>query len=120
MLRQHGYTMNGFSATPSHELVGAPVITSTDNGRVAFQGAAGSPTYSVQMLQANGAWTTPCQNCTTDAGGDWVDTTGQSPCYRVVGVNLDGVPGIPSAPAPAGSGCSTLTAHREQQPTSGT
>jgi hypothetical protein len=119
MLRQHGYTMNGFSAAPSHELVGAPVITATDSGHVEFEGAAGSPTYSVQMLQANGNWTTPCQNCTTDAGGGWVDTTGQSkPCYRVIGVNLDGVPGTPSTPA--GSGCPTSVANRQQQPTSGT
>lgn len=119
MLRQHNYAMSGFRTAPSHELVGAPMITSTDGGHVVFEGAAGSPTYSVQMLQANGSWTTPCQNCATDAGGGWVDTTGQSsPCYRVVGVNLDGVPGSPSAPA--GSGCPTLVAHREQPPTSGT
>jgi mannan endo-1,4-beta-mannosidase len=118
MLRQHHYTLDGFGTVPAHELVGAPLITSTAGGRVQFQGAAGSPTYSVQMLQADGSWATPCQNCTTDAAGGWVDTTGQSKqCYRVVGVNLDGVPGTPSTPA--GSGCSAAVANR-QQPTSGT
>lgn len=119
MLRQHHYTLDGFGTVPAHELVGAPLITSTAGGRVQFQGAAGSPTYSVQMLQANGIWATPCPNCTTDAANGWVDTTGQSkPCYRVVGVNLDGVPSTPSTPA--GSGCPTSVTNGQQPPASGT
>ena len=117
ILRQHAYTLDEFGSVPSHELVGAPVITSTAGGQVQFEGAAGSPTYSVQMLQANGSWATPCQNCTTDAAGSWTDTSGQTACYRVVGVNLDGVPGTPSTPA--GSACPTAVANR-QQPASGT
>ena len=118
MLRNYSYTVDGFSASPAHELVGAPVITSTAGGRVVFQGAAGSPTYSVQMQQPNGTWSTPCPNCTTDAAGGWVDTSATpTPCYRVTGINLDGVPGTPSAPV--GSGCSASVANR-QQPKSGT
>jgi mannan endo-1,4-beta-mannosidase len=39
MLRQHRYTLDGFATVPAHELVGAPLITSTDGGRVEFQGA---------------------------------------------------------------------------------
>ncbi|VWD21258.1 hypothetical protein BLA18112_05370 [Burkholderia lata] len=118
MLRTHGYAMNGMATSPAHEQVGAPAITSTSGGKIVFQGAAGSPTYSVQTRQADGTWATPCQNCTTDAAGGWVDAAAQaSSCYRVVGVNLDGIAGAPSTPA--GPGCQASAAGSQRQAASG-
>lgn len=99
-LRAFAYAQDGFARTPAHEAVPAPVITATAGGKVVFAGSAGAPRYSVQRLVGK-TWTMACDGCTTDAAGGW-----QAPspgCFRVVGINLDGVAG--PASAPAGTGC---------------
>jgi mannan endo-1,4-beta-mannosidase len=103
ILRRHMYRMDGFRATPRHERVPAPRITSTRGRTVRFEGSAGAPRYSVQKLGASGRWATPCLHCTTDAANGWKDPTAHAGCYRVVGDNLDGVAG--PASAAAGTGC---------------
>jgi hypothetical protein len=105
LLRAHAYRLAGFKTVPSHETVPAPVITSTGDGKVVFQGAAGSPRYSVQR-RSGSSWTTVCDRCTTDADGGWKDPSASSGCYRVAGVNLDGVPGPWSTAA--GGGCTAI------------
>jgi hypothetical protein len=102
ILRSQAYAVSGFAAAPLHERVPAPIITSTAGGKVLFEGAAGSPTYTIQK-PSGGAWTTVCDHCTTDAAGGWQDPSHQAGCYRVIGYNLDGLAG--PASAPAGSGC---------------
>ena len=101
ILRAHAYAMDGFPTTPAHETVPTPIITSTAAGLVQFEGAAGSPTYSVQRRTDTGTWSSACDQCTTDSAGGWQDPTPTLGCYRVIGVNLGGVPGPPSAPAGA-------------------
>jgi hypothetical protein len=103
MLRAHAYALSGFASTPPHERVPAPIITSTAAGTVLFEGAAGSPAYTIQKQTSGGGWTTVCDYCTTDAAGGWQDPSHQAGCYRVIGYNLDGLAG--PASAPAGSGC---------------
>ncbi|WP_024805993.1 hypothetical protein [Nocardia sp. BMG51109] len=99
LLRDHSYAMAGYPTPPAHSPVAAPAVTSVADGTVLFEGAAGSPTYSVQRRDPGG-WATVCDHCTTDAAGGWHDpapTT--SGCYRVLGYNLDGVAGPLSRPA---------------------
>jgi hypothetical protein len=96
-LRAHAYAVDGFAAIPSHDLPPAPVITATTNGLVLFEGSAGAAQYSVQK-NGPGGWSTLCDRCTTDADNGWQDPSPSDGCYRVIGYNLDGVPGRPSIP----------------------
>lgn len=107
VMRRHAYAVDGYDAAPPHERVPAPVVTSTADGLVEFQGAAGAGHYTVQKLSGH-VWRTVATDI-TDATGSWRDsaTTG---CYRVTGLNLDGRPGRPSAPA--GPGCMPSLARR--------
>ncbi|WP_157186477.1 hypothetical protein [Nocardia jiangxiensis] len=102
-LRTHAYSMSGYPVPPPHRRVPAPIITSTTEGKVLFEGSAGAPNYSIQRL-SQGIWMTVCDHCTTDAADGWQDTDPHAArCYRIIGDNLDGVEGTPSAPA--GSDC---------------
>jgi predicted GH43/DUF377 family glycosyl hydrolase len=113
LLRAHAYAMSGFSATPAHERVPAPVITSVSpTGRVLFEGSAGAPIYAIQRHVHGRWWSTPCRRCTTDAAGGWRDPRGRTGCYRVIGVNLAGVPG--PASRPRGRGCPQSAARRRR------
>ncbi len=99
LIRAHGYRMAGFAAVPAHEHVPAPVITSTAQGKLTFEGAAGSPSYSVQQLGSDGQWRTTCAGCATDATGTWTEPAATTGCYRLLGVNLEGIEGPASRPA---------------------
>ncbi|MFF0492564.1 hypothetical protein ACFYTQ_26340 [Nocardia sp. NPDC004068] len=99
LLRAHAFAMAGYPAPPPHRPVPAPAISSVTDRTVLFEGAAGAPDYTVQRLTED-SWTTICEHCATDAAEGWTDTDAQAPrCYRVLGYNLDGVAGPPSAPA---------------------
>lgn len=102
-LRAHAYSMAGYPVPPPHRAVAAPTITATADGKVLFEGSAGASDYSIQRPD-HGNWVSACEHCTTDASGGWQDTDPHAErCYRVIGYNLDGVAGAPSAPA--GSDC---------------
>lgn len=102
ILRTHAYQMRGFHNTPKHDTPPAPTITSTDGGRVYWQGSAGAASYSIQRSTApQGHWTTVCDHCVTDLSDGWPETTNGG-WYRVIPYNLDGKPGPTSAPFPGG------------------
>jgi hypothetical protein len=107
MMRSHAYTLSGFSSPPPHELVPAPIVTSTTGGKVLFEGSAGSPSYTIQKL-SRARWFTVCDRCTTDAAGGWHDPAPTAGCYRVTGYNLDGIAG--PASQPDGIGCPVVAA----------
>lgn len=99
LLRAHAYLMAGEATPPAHQPVPAPTITATAGGVVLFQGAAGSPDYAIQKQTSDGGWTTVCGGCVTDAAPGWHDPAPVVGCYRVIGRNLDNVPGPASPPA---------------------
>ncbi|HEY4018866.1 MAG TPA: hypothetical protein VGM75_09285 [Pseudonocardiaceae bacterium] len=112
LLRTHAYRMTGYATAPAHRPVPAPTTTSTTDGTVLFQGAAGSPSYTIQKRDSGGTWTTVCDDCVTDASPGWHDlNAAEAGCYRVIGHNLDGLEG-PASP-PAGN-CSRPTRARRQ------
>ncbi|MGC4932245.1 hypothetical protein ACLQ3C_00965 [Gordonia sp. DT30] len=104
LLRTHAFAVAGYRPPPPHQRVPAPRIISTADGHVRFEGSAGSPRYTIERRDAGGTWHTVCAHCVTDDDNGWIDPApGVLACYRVIGVNLDGVPG--PASAPAGPGC---------------
>ena len=102
ILRTAAYAMDGFEHTPGHERSPAPIISSTRDGHVQFEGSAGAPDYSIQKL-ADGRWITPCAYCANDSDDGWQDPSHHDGCYRAIAYNLSGAPSVPSAPA--GTGC---------------
>ena len=56
-----------------------------------FEGAAGSPNYSVQRRTSKG-WRTVCRHCVTDAVGHWRWRV-PGGCFRIRGFTLGGQPG---------------------------
>jgi hypothetical protein len=94
----------GYPNPPAHHQVPAPAITSTAAGTVLFQGAAGSPTYSIQK-QTRSGWTIACDHCATDTTPGWHDPHTTAPaCYRILGYNLDNLDNLAGpASQPAGN-----------------
>lgn len=97
VIRHFGYRLDGFRRVPRHERVPAPVVTAVSGNRIFFEGAAGSPNYSVQRRMSNG-WRTVCHHCVTDSVGDWRWKV-PGGCFRIRGFNLGGQPGPFSRPA---------------------
>jgi hypothetical protein len=127
LLRAHAYELGGFGSIPAHERVPAPIITSASDGKIQFEGAAGSPTYTIQKRTASGRWATVCDHCTTDAAGGWQDPDHTAACYRIIGYNLDTLAGPASdavgtrCPTPNATTCPTtrtITLHLRAVPRS--
>jgi hypothetical protein len=97
IIRRYAYRIDGFHKAPRHERAPAPIITALSRTGLFFEGAAGSPNYSVQRRTATG-WRAVCKHCVTDAKGYWRWKKPDG-CFRVIGFNLSGQAGPPSRPA---------------------
>jgi len=94
LLRTHAYTMAG-KPVPAHTVPGIPMVTSLVNGSIAWRGATGAATYSVESSSSSGGpWNIICQQCATDNDTPWKsDKIQPNSWYRVRGINLDNTAG---------------------------
>jgi hypothetical protein len=96
ILRAHAFAIQGRSV-PRSEPPGTPQITFVSNDEIAWRGAAGADTYTVErsVAGANGPWITICNRCATDDDTPWIDTSrpAQAVWYRVRAYTVIGIAG---------------------------
>ena len=97
LLRTHAYAMRGLSV-PKDASPGTPYITSVDGDAIAWRGAFGAATYTVERSTqgADGPWTAICDRCATDFDTPWTDDsqpTGDTIAYRVRAYSVADTPG---------------------------
>eukprot|EP01105_Mastigella_eilhardi_P010665 TRINITY_DN2483_c1_g1_i1.p1 TRINITY_DN2483_c1_g1~~TRINITY_DN2483_c1_g1_i1.p1 ORF type:complete len:445 (-),score=112.24 TRINITY_DN2483_c1_g1_i1:76-1410(-) len=103
-LRTHAYTMAGAAVVPPHATPATPLVTAASAKEgVAWRGAAAADYYTVErsVAGAAGPWDVACDRCATDNDTPWADverSANVTVWYRVVGFNLDDVPGAYSDP----------------------
>lgn len=95
-LSVHAYVMQGLSV-PAGEKPGQPLITSIKQNAIAWRGAYGADTYTVERstIGAQGPWNVICNKCATDNDTPWIDKSRSpgSAWYRVRGYSISGVAG---------------------------
>ncbi len=111
LLRMHAYKMRNI-AVPTNSAPGVPllnvVIRDGTNDVLVWRGTALSASYTIERstVSTTGPWTVICDQCATDTGTPWMDTT--TPAgnlwYRVIAYNIAGVAGKPSNSYQAASG----------------
>lgn len=96
MLVTHAYAMQGQSV-PTQTPPDTPSITSINDHAIAWRGAAGAASYSVERSTEgkNGPWSVVCDRCATDYTTPWMDETQryQVVWYRIRGYSVFGIPG---------------------------
>jgi len=96
LLRVHAYVMQGLPV-PTKAPPEKPSITFVTGNAIAWRGAAGADTYTVERSTtgAGGPWTIICDRCATDNDTPWIDASKpfSSVWYRVKGNTVYGVAG---------------------------
>jgi mannan endo-1,4-beta-mannosidase len=94
LLRNHAYKMQNLTIPPISPL-GTPYITAVGSHTIAWRGASGADTYTVERSTqgANGPWTVICDRCATDNDSPWTDRSKSSGpvWYRVQGYSTSGI-----------------------------
>lgn len=92
-LRTYAYIMSGISV-PAHGIPTAPLITNTNNP-IAWRGAVGGDTYTIERSTDQVNWVVICNKCATDNNMPWNDSTRPpgTVYYRIQAFNLAGVGG---------------------------
>jgi hypothetical protein len=94
LLATHAYKMSGRSV-PTLPAPGAPLITSIQGNKIAWQGTALASKYTVERSTDGNSWTIVCDQCATDKDTPWTEQSmpSRNVSYRVKGYNLSGVAG---------------------------
>jgi mannan endo-1,4-beta-mannosidase len=92
----HAYAMQNLPV-PTTDPPEAPSITSVTGNALAWRGAVGADTYTVERstVGAGGPWIVVCNRCATDNDIPWIDASKPSGrvWYRVKGYAVSGIPG---------------------------
>ena len=96
LLCAHAYAMRGLPV-PTTNPPEAPSIPSVIGNALAWRGAVGADTYTVERstVGAGGPWTVVCNRCATDNDIPWIDVSKPAGRvrYRVKGYTVSGIPG---------------------------
>ncbi|GAC1367170.1 MAG: hypothetical protein NVS2B12_24490 [Ktedonobacteraceae bacterium] len=76
LLRAHAYALRGFPM-PADDLPATPRITSIQQNKIFWRGAANAYTYTIERSTSGpaGPWIVLCERCATDNDPPWADTT---------------------------------------------